>query len=667
MDEESCLFKKIKSKYIIENYIIQYTEQSIFYNLFKYSKYFQAKFNLDYNSFSGKLYATKNVYLGSFWENLLSDYYSKDKSLLKSIYIICNNNEEIFKRRLFDYFNYLLVKYNVKREIDKYKINKILFLDSNYFNYFIDNKILEKMLTIKILGNEIKENNLKSNKYYLKFSELNEKNINYQSIEFTTNTEHHNDIKDLEAINIDFNKIKEIILKGFIPQNVEKLFYFNNIKTNLVYLGMNFFSERNEISSNLFENINELKGLKYLSLECMKFKGPFILKLNGLIDLSLKSCDNIIFEDDIFLNLEKISLNDVTNVKSSINNLLKCPELKECYLIQKYKYDKTYDSIFDFSSFKNLNIYIGIPYYFLILEKFLLHKVDITELNNLIEFHLKISNLETERNILKKICSNQELKTIGIRLAKINSKEISEIKGENLSITRMELKWNYSSDGHNISEFQKKFPNLSQLSINIAYEKDLDYNNEYKLEIIDNPHCKIEILNIIIYSYFNTKLYCHYKKLKYISIKMHDNIEPKHILPIFNKKCDAVFESLLTFIFYFFSEYFIDADCLENLYNNIDKMPNLILFQLKCFVKNEISETFFHNFLLKLFTLKKIKCIDINIKCQDCLDEDNLYERNELESLFPKINFSKFEFIKIARIQKKQNINKRKNKKCIII
>ena len=231
--------------------------------------------------------------MGSFWENLLSDYYSKDKSLLKSIYIICNNNEEIFKRRLFDYFNYLLVKYNVKREIDKYKINKILFLDSNYFNYFIDNKILEKMLTIKILGNEIKGNNLKSNKYYLKFSELNEKNINYQSIEFTTNTEHHNDIKDLEAINIDFNKIKKIILKGYIPQNVEKLFYFNNIKTNLVYLGMNFFSERNEISSNLFENINELKGLKYLSLECMKFKGPFILKLNGLIDLSLKSCDNI--------------------------------------------------------------------------------------------------------------------------------------------------------------------------------------------------------------------------------------------------------------------------------------------------------------------------------------------------------------------------------------
>ena len=83
----------------------------------------------------------------------------------------------------------------------------------------------------------------------------------------------------LKELNIDFNKIKRMTLgfmekssNYFLPKNIiqkntkyffETLFSLNNIENNLIYLDIHFSSVM-KINSDLFENINKFKLLRYL-------------------------------------------------------------------------------------------------------------------------------------------------------------------------------------------------------------------------------------------------------------------------------------------------------------------------------------------------------------------------------------------------------------------
>ena len=96
-----------------------------------------------------------------------------------------------------------------------------------------------------------------------------------------------------------------------------------------------------------------------------------------------------------------------------------------------------------------------------------------------------------------------------------------------------------------------------------------------------------------------------------------------------------------------------------NLFNNIDKMPNLTEFYF-CFLNKEkkttniINEDLFKEFVKKILSLKSIKKIFFKIREGIWGKWGKVtYSKDELKELFPDINFNKFHEIKIFKFLKK--------------
>ena len=68
----------------------------------------------------------------------------------------------------------------------------------------------------------------------------------------------------------------------------------------------------------------------------------------------------------------------------------------------------------------------------------------------------------------------------------------------------------------------------------------------------------------------------------------------KNNFPIFNDNCKIIFKSLKSFCFTSEGCYRFDFNILNNIYNNMDFMPNLKSMTLKCkhkdITKNNINE-----------------------------------------------------------------------------
>ena len=152
---------------------------------------------------------------------------------------------------------------------------------------------------------------------YIKFFDnLNKMNINYGSIFFYL--QDINKINYLKEINVNFNKIKRLTLRNLTKKEFkefediydndndnddtiqkenenffETFFSFNNIKDNLIYLDIQFTNYK--INTDLFENINKFKLLRYLYMENFYFHKMFIITLKELQILSVKFSINIIF------------------------------------------------------------------------------------------------------------------------------------------------------------------------------------------------------------------------------------------------------------------------------------------------------------------------------------------------------------------------------------
>ena len=91
---------------------------------------------------------------------------------------------------------------------------------------------------------------------------------------------------------------------------------------------------------------------------------------------------------------------------------------------------------------------------------------------------------------------------------------------------------------------------------------------------------------------------------------------------------------------------------MENFYDNIDKMPNLINFSFSILYGKEskyITKIFIKSFIYKIISLKSIKNIFIQIGHNRYCDENHTYSKDELKNLFPKIDFNKFHKINICK------------------
>ena len=161
-----------------------------------------------------------------------------------------------------------------------------------------------------------------------------------------------------------------------------------------------------------------------------------------------------------------------------------------------------------------------------------------------------------------------------------------------------------------------------------------------KYEFIESPISKVKNIQLIIYKHSSFKIFCQsFEKIESINFEtwgLNENLI--NLFPLLSDKCQVIFKSLKSFGL-IIRAVGLNSDILQNLYNNIDNMPNLINFTFICKPK-EMKRKFRQQFLNKILTMKYIKRIDIQIS-----KNRNAYKKfskDELMKIFPDVNFHKF-------------------------
>ena len=132
----------------------------------------------------------------------------------------------------------------------------------------------------------------------------------------------------------------------------------------------------------------------------------------------------------------------------------------------------------------------------------------------------------------------------------------------------------------------------------------------------------------------NFKIYCQsYESLesvKFIIPKKESYL--KNLFPIFNDNCNVIFKCLKSFDFTLdFTD--ISFELLNNIYKNIENMPNLIEFSFVCSYKKPDID-FQKKFTRKVLSMKLIKRVTLGIS----KEYKGIYSKSELKTIFPDIN-----------------------------
>ena len=594
MEKESIL-EKIKSKYILENIFDYVKDENFKFKLFVYSKKLQKKFDL-------KLLDYKNIYLKNRINlfEFLSDYNKKegypknyDKKELTNKFNSTLNKLKLKEENITDYIINFFKNYE-KKENDEIYID----IYSPFFDLLSKEEYFWKKFIIPIISEFIDKNKLK-NDYISFFNKINKLNINFSLLFLYINK---NNINYLKELGINFNKIKKFIASPtnsseFILVDNKKnfndflkiLFSFDNIN-NLNYLKIHISGNQHKIKLNIIESLNNFKCLEYLYLAGIDLESTFIINLPNLKKLFISGCDKITFFDNP--NLEQLFINEsgIDNPKS----LLKFPKLEKCEFYSWRNTDiKRYNSIIDLSILKNLKIFAGEAQDFLKLANVSLESCSILSNYD--------SSIEIEKEVIKKIISIKSLKNVRLILKKINSDDISKIQGENNSITKLEINFTKNENDCNILNFQNKLINLSELKIVLPF---VNIRASTNLKIEENLNCKVNTIEIDGDNK-NIILYCGpYENLVKVDISINcDIVNYKTIFPIFDNNCKTIFKSLNYFkLIHNDYGYNVSLDILNNLYNNMDKMPKLKHFEMYCF-SQDIDESFYKKLNKKIMSL----------------------------------------------------------------
>lgn len=671
MEKNEYLLEKVKSKYIIQNIYSYLEDQQLFLKkLFKYSKNLQKKIGMNL------FYYQENFINNRFkWQNYL--YFERNKEIvifsedklkqnLKNDINGYNMDDNIIKKIFLNHFQKILNNIND----NLYEYSEFIEFNSPFFEFILSKKeIFEKIFSIIIPMDLINEEKLLKKYYISKFNELNKNNIKYSSLCFyIENDKDANNIKDLK---IKFNQIKKLDINQniqyFLSNNID-LFSFLRIANNLVYLSINIFSYEKidfsltklTINSNSFQFINSLKSLRYLKLYYIKFINSIILDLPSLNKLALYFCDNI----SIKTNFAKLKSFILESTRYDTKQISGFSELEEIVL----NYVTNSSDNIKLNFLKNLKYFKGYIKDFLTLESPLLEEVDLCQINS----------FNYIKEMYDKFNSIKLLKTINLKFMEIDDINFALIKTEKLTITRMHLLLKIIKNSNpSLLDLLSKFPNLTDFF--------LEVNNLAKiladkgiLEFIEKPECKIKNIHITLDKKQDLKLYLEsYQKLESFSLiflenydNFNSNMNINSMFPIFNDKCDVIFKSLKSLNIKI--PYNITFQGINNLYNNINNIPNLTDFSLYCKV-NEIENDFYVKFIGNILSMKFIKKVNI------CLNKNEKYTINELKQIFLDIKFIKFYEINIyklyanksSEIQKddddKKDINQKNIDHCKII
>ena len=649
---ETNLLKNIKSNYILRRILDNIKDKKLILKLFAHSKLFQNKLGI-------KLFDYKKVFFKNFsfedylcFNELYDDNIEFDKEELK------NNLKEDLSKIKFDYKNianvqdyliyYFKEYYNKikEEELDYDKEHKILIdIYSPFFEILSKTEIFLDLFNIIILHkNIIKKYNL-LNDYINSFDKINQFESRNISVSLYYGKEE--DLNYLNKYIININNLGSLIIfiinldKDFSFSINEKDINLKNVKNLRIDSKL---SKSIKIQNNSFDIINDLDFLEELQLNDLTFKNALKIKLYNLKKLYISNCKNISFGEDKPYEIEILELSNCEIIKPK--TLLNFPKLKKYFvdnIFEKHYYKLTIFDIINNPKYLNIDT----------------DKVD--DINNISSIeYLKVDYAsfykEENKKKLEKILSMNNLKYFDILLYNLYNDEISKISGENKSIEKAIICWvdNYDCILYNL---QNKFPNLSNLTIAIT-DIDQGYNQNIKssIEIRENPGNKINQFKIESFLGMNIKFYIQsFENLVSVSFKISWRFDiSNNNFPIFNNDCKVIFKSLKNFYFSVDRCYRMNFDILNNIYNNLDKMPNLKSFSLKCSHKN-ITGEFVLKFIEKLL-LMRLNNIELFLtKEYENEDYHEEYSINELKEICHKININCFNFISIRKFESKKS------------
>ena len=145
---------------------------------------------------------------------------------------------------------------------------------------------------------------------------------------------------------------------------------------------------------------------------------------------------------------------------------------------------------------------------------------------------------------------------------------------------------------------------------------------------------------------------CPYEELTNVEFNIREEIIAlKRAFPIFRKQCNVIFKSLVNFTFIIRE---LNLNRLQRLYENLDKMPNLESFTLKC-VNENICDCYYKKIIEKLLKMN-LKKIELNIK-KEPYEEEMYYSKDELSSMFKDIDLNNIKDLKIHKLNNNASIS----------
>ena len=606
------ILEKINSKFILKVIFSYINDENYEFKLFNYSHFFQNKLDI-------KLYHYQNKFFNKYFKNIPIDFndYLKlkyDEEEEKNLKKIKNKLKDDISKYQLD-INYLneYIYYYFKKYLENIKSfeNIKISIYSPFFEILSNSDIFKQIFTY-ISTYLIKKG---KNPYLKIFNKLNESGKNYSSISFDYKNEE--DFNYINELNIDFKNIRNFELiqnTAFSSQhpkttNYDKIFssFFsiNNIENQLVYLNIKIgWTDKDVIEPNSLEPLNNFKLLNELKLYTLHFKSIFILRLPQLKNLYIHYCRGIKLDENSTLNLKKLFM----AIENSDNHSLKFPELEECNIKQNI-------SIIDFSSFTKLKT---------------------------LQFDCNIEK-EERYSILEKILSINTLQNLEICFF-IDDIQLLNKLGKYTSIKKLTV-----INGDNNCEkecilynFQNKFPNVEKFKF-VDEDRGLFENI---IIIKENTNLKINDISIIYGGNKNIQFYCGpFENLVSINLFLNQKLlNFEEALPIFKDNCQIQFKNLTTFSLYtlnttFAEKFVVEYKIFNNIYNNLDHMPNLKHFHLECIIKDLDNEKYI-KFIKKLLSknLDSIKLIYMKSIIDNCNHE--FYNNKELRQIYPNFELN---------------------------
>ena len=119
--------------------------------------------------------------------------------------------------------------------------------------------------------------------------------------------------------------------------------------------------------------------------------------------------------------------------------------------------------------------------------------------------------------------------------------------------------------------------------------------------------------------------------------------------PLFTKKCNVIFKSLIEFSISNYCGYDLTSEVINNIYNNINKMPNLRKFKISSDIE-EIKEEFYIKFIKKLLKLN-LDSIYLSLRIGDDMRAGEKYTINELKKIYNDLNENNIDEIFISKLK----------------